>query len=51
MELVHKVVNTVNKSVEDECYCVVVLLDVSQTFHKVWHQGLLHKIKKVDHNS
>jgi len=28
----------------DRCY--TVFLDVSQVFNKVWHQRLLHKIKK-----
>jgi len=26
-------------------YCMAVFLDVSQAFDKVWHAGLLHKIK------
>jgi len=26
-------------------YCTATFLDVSQTFDKVWHAGLLHKIK------
>jgi len=26
-------------------YCTAAYLDISQTFDKVWHAGLLHKIK------
>jgi len=26
-------------------YCTAAFLDVSQAFDKVWHAGLLHKIK------
>jgi len=26
-------------------YCTAVFLDISQAFDKVWHQGLLYKIK------
>jgi hypothetical protein len=32
---------------EDKRYCTLVFLDISQTFDKVWHAGLLFKIKKV----
>jgi hypothetical protein len=26
-------------------YCTVILLDVSQAFHKIWHKALLYKMK------
>jgi hypothetical protein len=33
--------------VDDQNYCSAVFLDVNQAFDKVWHQGLLLKIKKT----
>jgi hypothetical protein len=31
---------------ESKLYCAAVLLDVAQAFDKVWHEGLLFKLKK-----
>ena len=28
-------------------YCSAVFLDIQQAFDKVWHEGLLYKLKKV----
>ena len=36
-----------NKALDDQQYCSAVFLDVSQAFDKVWHQGLLLKIKQT----
>lgn len=47
IEQVHRVVDTINQAFEDRSYCVAAFLDVSQAFDKVWHQGLLYKLKKV----
>jgi len=43
----HRITDTINKALEDQQYCTAVFLDVSQAFDKVWHPGLLFKIKKV----
>jgi hypothetical protein len=37
----------INKAMEEQQYCSAVFLDVSQAFDKVWHQGLLLKIKQT----
>ena len=42
----HRTTDTINKALEDQKYCTAVFLDVSQAFDKVWHPGLLFKIKK-----
>jgi hypothetical protein len=39
------VTNIINKAQEDKKYCAAVFLDVSQAFDRVWHTGLLYKIK------
>jgi len=42
----HRLTDIKNKALEDQQYCSAVFLEVSQAFHKVWHQGLLLKFKK-----
>jgi hypothetical protein len=43
----HRIIHTIPQALEDKQYCTSVFLDVSQAFDKVWHAGLLFKIKKV----
>ena len=43
----HRVADTINKALENCQFCTATFLDVSQAFDKVWHPGLLHKIKKI----
>jgi hypothetical protein len=43
----HRIVDTINKALEDKNYCPAVFLDVSQAFDKVWHRGLLLKIQQT----
>lgn len=46
IEQVHRIVNIVNKNYEEKKYCSAAFLDISQAFDKVWHIGLLYKLKK-----
>jgi hypothetical protein len=32
-------------SIEEKQFCTAAFLDIAQAFDKVWHIGLLHKIK------
>jgi hypothetical protein len=43
----HRIIRTINQGLEDKHNCMSIFLDVRQTFDKVWHNGLLYKIKKV----
>ena len=47
IEQVHRLVGTINQTFEKDQYCTAACLDVSQAFDKVWHDGLLFKIKKM----
>jgi len=47
MQQCNRLVDTINKALEGQKYCSAVFLDVSQAFDKVWHPGLLLKIKKT----
>jgi len=43
----HRLTDTINKAIEDHQYCTAAFLDISQAFDKVWHPGLLFKIKRI----
>jgi hypothetical protein len=42
----HRVANTIIKALEIHQFCTAAFLNVSHAFDKVWHPGLLFKIKK-----
>lgn len=47
VEQVHRVANLIKQDLEKKQYCTAAFLDISQAFDKVWHKGLLYKIKKM----
>lgn len=47
IEQVHRIVQIIQNSLEAKETCTGVFLDVKQAFDKVWHPGLLYKLKKV----
>ena len=46
IEQVNRITAIIRKSLENKRYCSAVFLDVAQAFDKVWHEGLLWKLKK-----
>jgi len=46
-EQVHRITNVINKALESKTCCAAALLDSGKTFDKVWHEGLLYKIKTL----
>lgn len=44
-EQLHRVVHTIRQSLERKEYCSAVFLDIQQAFDRVWHKGLLSKLK------
>jgi hypothetical protein len=42
----HRIVNTIREGLETKQICAAVFLDVKQAFDKVWHPGLLYKLKQ-----
>lgn len=51
VEQVHRIVEEISNDLENKRYCSAVFLDVSQAFDKVWHEGLLYKLKtKLPHH-
>ncbi|CAH2086206.1 unnamed protein product [Euphydryas editha] len=45
IEQVHRVCEKIRSSFENKEYCSAVFLDIQAAFNKVWHKGLLYKIK------
>jgi len=41
----HRVVHEIAKGFEVQQLCTVAFLDITQAFDKVWHTGLLYKLK------
>ena len=46
IEQVHRIIEIINSSFENKKYCSAVFLDIAKAFDKVWHEGLLFKIKR-----
>lgn len=51
IEQVHRVCEHIRNTLENKKYCSAVFLDVQQAFDKVWHNGLLYKLKKLLSNN
>jgi len=47
IEQVHRIVNEIKFTLDSKKYCSAIFLDVAQAFDKVWHEGLIYKIKKI----
>lgn len=46
-EQCHRLVNEISGALEGKKYCSAVFLDIQQAFDRVWHCGLLYKIKRL----
>jgi hypothetical protein len=42
----HRIIHKINEALEAKQYCSAAFLDISQAFDKVWHPGLLHKLRQ-----
>ena len=47
IDQVHRITNLIEKSLEDKRVCSAVFLDMAQAFDRVWHRGLMHKLKSI----
>jgi hypothetical protein len=41
----HRIVHAINAALESKQYYFAAFLDISQAFDRVWHIGLLHKLR------
>ncbi|XP_024085387.1 ethanolamine kinase isoform X2 [Cimex lectularius] len=46
-----QVINTIFSAIENKYYCSAVFLDVTEAFDRVWHPGLLFKLKSFFHHT
>jgi hypothetical protein len=44
IEQTHRIIRK-NEALENKQYCSAAFLDISQSFNKVWHAGLQHKLR------
>jgi len=42
---IHRIVDKISSSFESKQFCPAIFLDISQAFDRVWHDGLLFKLK------
>ena len=47
VEQIHRITHMISQTLEKKKYCSAVFLNIQQAFDKVWHEGLLYKIKKI----
>lgn len=47
IEQIHRVVGQISEAMESQKYCTSVFLDVRQAFDRVWHRGLIWKIRSI----
>ena len=47
IEQVNRVTNEIRTAFENKEYCSAIFLDVAQAFDKVWHEGMIFKIRQT----
>jgi len=47
IEQIHRITNIIEKCFEEKKVCSAVFLDVAQAFDKVWHAGLIKKLRRI----
>jgi hypothetical protein len=49
IEQVHRVTNAITEALENHMckYCTAAFIDISQAFDKVWHEGLICKLRPL----
>jgi hypothetical protein len=46
IEQMHQTIQRINEALENKQHCSAAFLDISQAFDKVWHTGLLYKLRR-----
>jgi hypothetical protein len=47
IDQVHRITDIIEKTLENKGVCSAVFLDIAQVFDRVWHRGLLHKLRST----
>jgi hypothetical protein len=46
IEQAHRLIRVLNDALDNSQYSYAAFFDISQAFNKVWHKGLLHKLRR-----
>jgi hypothetical protein len=47
IDQVHHTTSIIEEMLENKGVCSAVFLDIAQAFNRVWHRGLLHKLRSI----
>lgn len=47
VDQVHRITDIIEKALEEKQICSTIFLDVAQAFDKVWHEGLIYKLRQL----
>ena len=47
IEQAHRLVHKIHENFQHKRYCTATFIDINQAFDKVWHPGLLYKLKRT----
>lgn len=47
VDQIHRISDIIEKTLEEKKICSTIFLDVAQAFDKVWHEGLIFKLRKL----
>jgi hypothetical protein len=47
IDQVHRITDIIEKTLENKGVCSTVFLGIAQAFDRVWHRGLLHKLRST----
>jgi hypothetical protein len=47
IDWVNRITDIIEKSLENKDMCSTVFLDIAQAFDRVWHRGILHKLRSA----
>jgi hypothetical protein len=46
IERTHRLIRVLNDALDNSQYCSAAFLEISQAFDKVWHKGLMYKLRR-----
>jgi hypothetical protein len=47
IDQVHHLTDITEKAFEDKGLCSAIFFDIAQAFDRVWHRGLVHKLRTI----
>lgn len=47
VDQIHRISDVIERTLEEKKICSTIFLDVAQAFDKVWHKGLIFKLRKM----